>query len=311
MTNNSSNSPSVEFQKLIIGIAFGCICICIIILVIYNSPYIAVSYSLKLDGELIFSDGKVALEIASDDFTTLKSIFLYGINNISETKIAASILTSGTREKLIESNAITLSNPIINSQVRNDDPSLYEFSLSIDNITTGIYRGWLFITDSAGSSNVPISVSTMPKITESLIIVIIGVLIAIISRESLKLYALSESISKRNRLAGEINSLSINKTKQRLTETESLKLQLDQINLFNIQQKIVSLENRLDTPTQKLKLLSIDIGTVIIGLIVSLIALINDNFINSIVSFNVENVLILLGTGLGIGILIRIAEKDP
>ena len=88
-------------------------------------------------------------------------------------------------------------------------------------------------------------------------------------------------------------------------------LQLDQINLFNIQQKIVSLENRLDTPTQKLKLLSIDIGTVIIGLIVSLIALINDNFINSIVSFNVENVLILLGTGLGIGILIRIAEKDP
>jgi hypothetical protein len=294
MKNNSPNSPSAEFQKLIIGIAFGCICI---ILVVYNSQYIDVTYSLRFDESLTFSDGNIAVEIAGDDPITSKSIFLYGVNNISETKIAASDLISGTSEKLIESDGVTLSTPISKPQVRTDSQPLYEFSLSIDKITPGIYKGWIFVTDSEGSSHVPILVSTMPKITESLIIVIIGVLIAIISRESLKLYAYSENISKQNSLTREIFSLS-GKEKRELTETESSKLQLDQINLSNIQRKIASLENRVDTPTQKLKLLSVDVGTVIIGLIVSLIALLNDNFINSIVSFNIENVSILLGTGL-------------
>jgi hypothetical protein len=191
MADNDPNFPGAEFQKALIIICIGCICICLIILGVYNSPDVVVPYLLTFDGSLTFSDGKIAIEKINDDSITSKSILLYGIDNISETKINASDLTSGTSETLINSSKLILSNPAINTQVRADGQTPYEFTLSIkDKIIPGIYKGWLFVTDSNGSSHVPISVSTEPRIAESILIVIIGVLVAIIIREMLKLYTM-------------------------------------------------------------------------------------------------------------------------
>lgn len=262
-------------------------------------------YSLTFGGSSTFSDDKIALVVGNNNSSSSKSVSLYGISNESETRIFPSTFLSGAKGgKMIDSNRIRINEAPDEApnELRFVGGGNYpvQFSFSIDNIDIGLYQGWLFIENSDNTTQVPITVSTEAKLVQALILATAGVIAATGFWEFLKWSDKKRLQEEENDLRTQVTGLAAGNP---IAASSSLALS-------RVQEKRVALEKRYADPNTKAKIAVIELGSIFLGIVVSLIGLLSNSFVIGIIDIDLQTAAVLLGIGLGIGSLRLFADKQ-
>jgi len=239
------------------------------------------NFTLNFGGELIFSNDNIALT-AENSNNSYKTIRISGIGNGLDTQMYTSLLVGETNENVISSDRIKLNNT--NDLFVTTNSPVTEVNFSIEDIDIGSYKGWLVILNGNSVNYVPLSAATEVRVWQAIKVVLCGVVIAIGFWELIRL-------SSRTSLQG---------LKSRF-KVSDFAFSPEMI-------KLVNLEKRYKSPTMATKIAVVDLS-IILGVIISMLSLLSNGFVTSIVDIDEQTIAILFGMGLGIGSLNKLVDR--
>lgn len=265
-----------------------CILAFFVLIVLYNFDYQAFkdkkdkSFTLNFDGSLIFSNDNIALTVENNN-GSVKTIRISGIGNGVETRIYTTLLIGEKNENTVSSDKIKL-NHTDNDLLVTTNNLVTGVDFSIEDIPIGSYEGWLVILNGNNINYVPLLTSTEVRIWQAIMVILCGVFVAIAFWEVLRLFS-----------------------RTNLKEIGT-KLMKSNFVITSPALKWVKLDNRLKSATMVTRIAVVDLS-IILGVIISMIALLSNGFVTSIVDIDMQTLAILFGMGLGIGSLNKLADR--
>jgi hypothetical protein len=263
------------------------------------------SYSLTFGGSSTYSNDEIAVVIGNNNSSSPKTLSLYNIDNELDTRIFPSSFLSGGKEgHIIEASGIKINNTNSELLLAAGVENPVQFPFSIDNIGIGLYHGWLFVANENNSSQIPITVSTEAKLIQAVILVTAGVVAAIGFWEFLKWSDRKNAEEQEGYLTPKVATLAT--TYPGIAAIPNA----TSLALSRVQAKRAALEKRYADGNSKAKIAIVDLGSIFLGIVVSLIGLLSNSFIISVIEIDLQTAAVLLGIGLGIGSLKLFADKQ-
>jgi hypothetical protein len=271
-----NNSIQISYSLII-----GLIIVGLALVVALNVIFLADSsrqVTMNSDGSQIFSILEDNLTFIIDDNNV---VTIYGTGDPSTITLSSSKFMDSTSDRLNQLKFNGSDSGLI-SEIANNPKSV---NLSVTFLESGIYQGLIFISaDTSKTTTVPFTVDIKPRISHPIMYIIDGIVISI---------ALWKLIKYFNGMYGSIiiNDMKVaDPTRKRRGIAEYL----NDSKLTNI----AILKNGI-----------VDIATIIFGIALGLIALLNDPFVLGLHSIGTFDILILMGMGLGIGSLKEFITK--
>lgn len=265
------------------------------------------NYHLKIDGNDTYTAGNLTIVVGNNGNNLSKILNIYGIEDPTSTLMFSSLLATQTG-KILEN--LTFAGSSVYTIRSNGEFPIRIYDVDANDLKSGKYDGFLYIKD-GDLVSIPIVLSTEPKTSLAIALVIIGVLLSIIFWELF--FIVTEKLKKK----GAIEMEALAGQFQRNLERNPAILRPDvQIDMDGLRQRAYrdritayKISNRylLRGPT----IVSAEIATVIFGIIIGLIGLASNSYVTNIIEFNEINITILIGIGLGIGSLKGLVDKPP
>ena len=267
----TSNSPQISIGLLVGLISFG-----IAIIVALNVLFLSdTSRDIVMSSEesQAFSALEDNLRFIVDESNVAT---IYGTGAQSEITLSSSIFKDSTSDKSIELKF----NDNQSITINNIGTSPNTVKLSVTLLESGIYHGLIFIVNNTNDDQemIPFTVDIKPKITQPIMLVVDGIVISIALWKLLKYF---------NGMYGAIVIDNI-KIASSSNTRRGFREYLDDRKATNI----TIFKNGI-----------LDIGTIIFGIALGIIALFNDPFVLGVHTLGPLDKIILIGMGLGIGSL--------
>jgi hypothetical protein len=247
---------------------------------------------LTLDSNNTYTNENLTLVVGNNGDNSPKLLNIYGLKRDSSLTIFSSFLSS-TYGSTIGNLSFGDKDSII-VDIDSEYPIIVE-DIKVKNLTSGKYNGFLYLKGEE-LFNIPVTISTTPKVTQAIILVVIGVLIAIVLWE---LYFLSNHRDNNNKVKAQ-NILANNAASAFARSSHELKMEM-------YQKRAESIENRyLFNST---RIISVEMATVAFGILTGLLGIASNSFVTTLIEINELDFAILIGMGMGIGSLKGIVEK--
>lgn len=286
------------------------ILIVINVIVSITSPFDKIS-SANFEGKTTSSifNGKLNFVISNGDSSDNKILWIYGLNNSERYNISASDLVDDNSGLKIEHLQVTFEPALIKDITK----TVKKVKVNIDYVgkPAGEYQGNIIIDeDKAGGiqSLIPFTFDLKPNTVEVIIWVMDGIAISIVLWKVIIYHSHRHSYNSIN----EGLSKDRNKWKEFVSNNPSMAQQYLKVNPDLNPNVPLTLKKYVETSATREKLVNEFIrigGTVLFGIGVSVLGLLNNPYIIGLHNIGLIEVLALIGIGLGIGSLKDIAEK--
>jgi hypothetical protein len=287
-------------------------------------PEVKKRYSLLVSGNTTYQVGNLTLVVGNNGNDSPKVMSIYGLDNKTQPKIFASFLSAEKIKTINESRIHFGGLSLLLIRNVTNLPKILEFSVE-DFKQVGSYHGWMYLS---GENNyqIPITVTTEPKVIRAIILVLIGVLISIAFWEYFTYHNSKKYNKLKQKLPKEAKKLSqdadeIAEIAEVLPDAEQAWAPSYRNDAAELRTKVRSklsaayvagvketkLKKRYLVDTAKIA--TLDIATIGFGIAIGLIGLLNNNYVTGIIDISSYDVAILIGIGLGIGSLKEFVDK--
>jgi hypothetical protein len=248
-------------------------------------------YSVNFENNQTHSDGDLSIVVGKNGLESPKLLNLHGLGN--KTMILSSILSTETG-KVIDSLKFQGKYKVpLNLSIDN----LTSVEVSVPNPESGKYYGWLYLTNGS-TFTIPIILSTEPKVIQTVILVVIGVLLSVIFWEiffiSNKKFNQTTANTLRNATATDLESRFPNLVAAaRTTKRDKMVERKDN--------RVTKVDSRYTENT--IKIASFDVASVVFGIVTGLVGVMSNSYVTTSIEITPAIAATLIGTGLGIGSL--------
>jgi hypothetical protein len=255
--------------------------------------------------------------IISNNGANSQSLSLYGLSTTTppQPTIFASLFSDMDNDIIGFENIVFDDQRVLPLQVHADRPTISQ--VSVRHLDLGLYHGWFYITGQKNYS-IPITISTVPMLGQSILIIVIGAISAIAILE-LQKYAKRKNMRKKKQdLYKEIANIDAYAYIKRVTETINpyvealLRIQkeskIEAAALADSKEK--DLENRYSGLAAQFRQAALSLAPMLFAAIVGATAFLNNNYVTSIVELNFQDVMILFGLGAGISSIKALFDRS-
>lgn len=251
------------------------------------------SYLLSLKGESTYSNYPVSAFV--DDSQIIN---IFGLNNVSGRDDITMTDMIGQADNLTSSNigyrVYSKSNP-------QNQTEPIRINVTASGTKPGLFQGLMMIrVENTTHISIPLTFTSDVITYYAVIWIMIGIFTSFIFWEFIK-------VNQKKRIKVQLEPL------KEATKT------LDKTNLPGLAENLVQrvkhermydyLDNRYKTRAAAGKIVFVDIVSIIFGIAIGLIGLLNNDFVNNIRFINPESIVILFGTGLAIGSIKELVDK--
>jgi hypothetical protein len=310
------------------------ILICILAIIVL-SVYVAASYhyfstmenkaySVAFGNNETFNfyrDGDLTA-ILSNNENNSQSLSLYGFGTTTppQSRIFASLFSDMDNDIIDFGDIVFDGQRVLPLQVHPDRPTISQ--VSVRNLDLGLYHGWFYITGQKNYS-IPITISTVPMLGQSILIILIGSISAIAILELQKYAKRKNMPKKKQELYEEIEDINaytdayisgvagpINPNEEALlwSATTQRESKMQAVALAESKEK--DLKNRYSGLAAKLRQAALSLAPMLFAAIVGVIAFLNNIYVTSIVELNFQDVIILFGLGAGISSIKALLDRS-
>jgi hypothetical protein len=252
------------------------------------------SYSVSLNGQPTYSNYGIAALV--DDS---QRINIFGpINVIGHESITLSDMI-GQTANITSTNIQYKIYPKSNPQNQGEPTKI---QLSVTDTKPGLFQGLMMINDSKNTSvtSIPITLASDTVSNYAVIWILVGVFISLIFWEFLRM--------KKNKSITVWLGLAENRPEAFKDDLQAWNDKI--IERQNYRRVKDYLDRRYSTLTEAAKITFLDILSVLFGMTVGFIGLLNNDYLTSILIITPESIIIFFGTGLGIGTLKELFDKS-
>jgi hypothetical protein len=295
-----------------------CILAIIVLIIFIATSYLHLSIIENKEYSVAFGNTDTFNFYKDGDLTTVsnnednsKSLSLYGLSTVvlPESKIFASLFSDKDND-IINFEDIVFGNQRVSPlQVDSDRPTIVQ--VSVKNLDLGLYHGWFYITGPQNYS-IPITISTVPMLVQSVLIIIIGAISTIAILELKKYVDRKNKFKTRDALYEEIGgkgglddniigfSQSADPADEELLLSAKIQRESKMQAAILADLKGKDMKYRYSGLAAKLRQAALSLVPGLFAIIVGVAAFLNNDYVISIVELNFQDVIILFGLGAGI-----------
>lgn len=299
-------------QGAVIIICFGLLVILIVTYYITDSSVSDnkfFNYRFEVNNEVSSKEDGISIVIGDNKDTSSKIMTINGLNNKTPSTYVYSSQLSSDSGRII--NNILFGNKT-QFVIDNSSPRPFKVNdVSVNIQEEGIYSGFLYLSSETLAS-IPVSVSTDPKVLQAILIIVMGVLTSIIAWELFFVMDKKNNDRDSQYLSDSALELDSSLAANGLTANPyylDIRNKIDLMYMKSIQKKkrAIDLENRYNINSAKI--ISIEIATVLSGILVGLTGYFSNEYISNLVVLQWTDVMFLFLTGMGIGSLKGLVER--
>jgi len=294
----------------IIGIIIlGAVCIELEYNIFGTSPN---QYSILLDDKLIYNNAKSTDKtkyhlVIGNNGSSLKTLDFYQSGNVTPNAALFTSMLSTNSGKTI--SHLTFDN-MPNITIKNESTPTKIYEVGAPGFSSGSYEGYLYLKSSSNLTVIPIKVITQPKILESTLIAVIGILLGFLIWEVIVYVVawLSQigATSIRKSIQNFQPSPNEDGSNNHLSQESIVQLESLRTRMYSLENRTVWLKNRYYV--KPLSIVGTEVAAVVFAIFISITNLLNNASVINVIEMTPLDVAKLLIIGIGIANLKAISE---